>query len=302
MSAASVPSSRMLSSIPASPHVNAAVQRILGYIDDLPAGATGALNFGPNGVILLQSRRICWAMARTMRLRLTDILRNQSTPPVSREAVEQVYRRCKDSGTPIGEALVASGLATEAGLRAALFKHNGEAIVALARAGAAPDDWVTHTKSDYDPKYSFTACEVLAMLGAVDDPARATAAQLELSGMLVPESVGAAFTRGSDASGALVIAVDRGCDFAVRDLVGVCNWVAGLFDVAQTFDPEVFAARAHWGKQAGLVTWRSKDVGYVGLCGSRAAAARLVSRLSERGGVRGSGVMPRGSHERENSA
>jgi hypothetical protein len=301
MTAASVPSSRYLSSIPASPAISSAVQRVLGYIDDLPAGATGALNFGPHGVILLQSRKICWAMARTMRLRLTDLLRNQSTPPVSREAVEQVYRRCKASGTPIGEALVASGLATEAGLRAALFKHNGDAIVALARAGASPDDWVTHTKPGYDPKYSFTASEVLAMIGALDDPARAAAAQLELGNMLVPDSVGAAFTRGTDASGSLIIAVDRQCDFAVADLVGVCNWVAGLFDVAQTFDQEVFAARVHFGKQAGLVTWRSKDVGYVGMCGTRAAAARLVSRLSERG-VRASGVMPRGSQERERPA
>lgn len=298
---AGAPSTRLLSSIPASPAINVAVQRVLGYIDDLPAGATGALNFGAHGVILLQSRRICWAMARTTRLRLTDILRNQSTPPVSREAVEEVYRRCKASGRPIGEALVASGLATEAGLRAALFKHNGEAIVALARAGAAPDDWVTHTKSDYDPKYSFSACEVLAMLGAADDPARAAAAQLELGSMLVAESVGAAFTRSCDASGSMVIAVDRACDFAVSDLVGVCNWVAGMFDVAQTFDPEVFAARAQWGRQAGLVTWRADEVGYVGLCSSRAASARLVSRLSERG-VRASGAMPRGRHERESSA
>lgn len=299
--AASAPSSRMLSSIPASPAINSALQRLLGYIDDLPAGATGALNFGAHGVILLQNRKICWAMEHSMRLRLTDILRNQSTPPVSRETVEQIYRKCKMTGTPIGEALVASGLATEAGLRAALFKHNGEALVALARAGASPDDWVTHTKPGYDPKYSFSPCEMLAMLGAVDDPARATAAQLELSGMLVPESVGAAFTRSADASGALVIAVDRNCDFAVADLVGVCNWVAGLFDVAQTFDHEVFAARANFGEQAGLVTWRLADVGYVGLCASRAAAARLVSRLSERG-VRASGVMPRGTHEREEPA
>jgi hypothetical protein len=80
----------------------------------------------------------------------------------------------------------------------------------------------------------------------------------------------------------LVIAVDRGCDFAVRDLVDVCNWVSGLFDVARTFDPSVYAARANLGNSAGLVTWRAKEVGYLGLCSSRAAAARLLSRLSER--------------------
>lgn len=49
-----------------------------------------------------------------------------------------------------------------------------------------------------------------------------------------------------------------------------------------------------------LVTWRSKDVGYVGLCASRAAAARLVSHLSERS-TRTSGVMPI-NQRRESSA
>jgi len=159
----------MLSSIPASPGLVASVQRLLAYIDDLPAGATGALHFGDQGVILLESRKVCWAVARSMRIRLTDILRNQSTPPLPRERVEQIYRRCKESGTPIGEALVASGLATEAGLRAALFKHNGEAIVALAQSGIVPDAFVPHLKTGYDPKFSFTSCEVLAMLGSFDD-------------------------------------------------------------------------------------------------------------------------------------
>ncbi len=286
--------SRLLSSIPASPGLVAAVQRLLSFIDDLPAHATGALHFGEHGVILVQQRKICWAVARSMRIRLTDILRNQTTPPVPREHVEQIYRRCKENGTPIGEALVASGLASEAGLRAALFKHNGEAIVALARSGLGPDQFIAHSKTGYDPKYSFTCCEVLAMLGSFDDPARAAAAQLELNGTLVTDSYGAAFSRGAAASGALLIAVGGGCDLPLIDLLGLCNWATGLFDVATTFDSEVFCARASWPGNAGLVTWRSSDVGYVGLCTSRAAAARLVSRISERT-VRSSGVLPRGA-------
>lgn len=298
MTSVTAPSSRMLSSIPANPGLVVAVARLLAYVDDLPPGATGALHFGEQGVILVESRKICWAVARSMRVRLTDILRNQSTPPVSRERVEEIYRGCRETGTPVGEGLVASGLASETGLKAALFKHNSEAIAALARAGVAPDQFVKHTTTGYDPKYSFSACEMLAMLGAFDDPARAAAAQQELSGVLVPETVGAAFVRSSAASGALIIAVDRGCDFAVADLIELCNWVSSLFDVARTCDPEVFAARASWGTNAGLVTWRVKDVGYVGLCASRAAAARLLSRLSERM-TRVSGVLPVGSRDGE---
>jgi hypothetical protein len=119
-------------------------------------------------------------------------------------------------------------------------------------------------------------------LGALDDPARATAAQLELGGTLVQESAGAAFARSDAGSGSVVVAVDRNCDFPVRDLVEVCNWVAGLFDVARTFDKDACAARATWGGRTALVTWRVDEINYVGLCSSRAAAARLVSQLGRR--------------------
>lgn len=282
-------SSRVLPSIPASPGLIASVLRLLAFVDDLPRGATGMLKFGEIGLILLESRKICWAVSRSMRLRLTDILRNQSTPPLPREAVEEIYRRCKGDGKPIGEALVMSGLVTEAGLRVALFKHNGEAIAHLAGSGMAPDAFVSHTRTGYDPKFSFSPCEVLAMLGSLDDPARALAAQIELGNTLVPDSFGAAFVRSDTASGALVIAVDRACDLPVGDLVEVCNWTAGLFDVAHTFDPEASLARATWGGHLALVAWRSKDVVYVGLCASRAAAARLVGRLEST--AKSSGVI-----------
>jgi hypothetical protein len=287
-------SSRMLSSIPANPGLIAAVLRLLELIDDLPRGTTGALHFGDEGMILVESKKICWAVARGMRLRLTEILRRQTTPPLTREAVEEIYRACKNSGSPIGEALVKSGMVSEAGLRAALFKHNGEAIVTLAQNGALPERFVNHSKTGYDPKFAFSPCEVLAMLGARDDPARAAAAQIELSGTLVQDSVGAAFVRSSASSGPLVIAVDPACGLAVDDLLQACSWVSGLFDVARTFDPDVFAARAALGERAMLVTWRSKEVEYVGLCASRPAAARLMSRLSERS-TRTSGVIALGT-------
>ena len=289
MNGAGLESSRLLPSIPAGPGLIASVLRLLSFIDELPYGATGALSFGEHGVILLESRKVCWAVARSMRLRLTDILRSQSTPPLPRQAIEDIYRQCKESGGPLGEALVRAGYVSEAGLRAALFKHNGEAIAQLASAGVVPESFVSHTRTGYDPKYSFSPCELLAMLGSLDDPARAMAAQLELAGTLVQDSTGAAFARSDLASGAMVIAVDRGCDVPVRDLVEVCNWTAGLFDIAHTFDPETSVARATWGRRLALVTWRTRDVGYVGLCSSRAAAARLVSHLET--GRKSSGVI-----------
>jgi hypothetical protein len=175
-------------------------------------------------------------------------------------------------------------------LRAALIKHIGEAIAQLAQAAAAPDGFTSHASTGYDPKFSFSVSEILAMFGALDDPARGAAAQVELAASVVPGSVGAAFARSGTTSGAQVIAVHRGCDLPARELNDLCNWAAGLFDVARTFDPEMRAARANWGSSGAIVTWRAKDVGYIGICESRAAAACLFSYVAERG-IRTSGVV-----------
>jgi hypothetical protein len=100
---------RRLPSIPAGPGLLTSVLQLLRAIDDLPAGATGALPFGDQGVILLEARKICWALARSMRFHLTDILRSQSTEELTQDVVEQVYRRCKQTGTPIGGSVGARG-------------------------------------------------------------------------------------------------------------------------------------------------------------------------------------------------
>ena len=278
---------RPISGIPTSSGLIPSVLRILAFVDELPAGATGVLRLGSSGMILLESRKICWAVASAMRVRLTDILRNQTVPRLPKAAVDEICLRARASGQPIGEALVASGLVSEAGLRGALLNHNGEAIAQLARAGATPDAFTVHTRATYDPRFSFSPCELLALLGALDDPARATAAHLELSDMLVEESTGAAFARNEMASGPLVIAVDRACDFPVRDLAQVCNWVSGMFDVVRTFQPDACAARASWGERTALVTWRVKEVGYLGFCSSRASAARMVQKLGQRAAEEG---------------
>jgi hypothetical protein len=280
-------SKRLFSSLPASPALIPPLMRLLAFIDELPPGATGVLHFGEDGVILLESRRICWAIASVVRMRLTDILRNQSSPRLPRAAVEDIYQSCKLSGRPIGEALVASGLISEPGLRGALLKHTGAGLLALAHSASAPSAFTVHTRASHDPRFSFAACELAATLCALDDPARAVAAQVELESMLVHETSGVAFVRSEATSGALPIAVDRSCAFPVQDLVEICNWVSGLFDVVRTCDPTVSAARATWGRHTSLVTWRAADVNYVGLCASRAAAARLVSKLGQRAATSG---------------
>jgi hypothetical protein len=258
------------------------VLRIFAFIDELPAGATGALHFGQLGVILVESKKICWAATDAMRSRLTDILCHQHTPPLERQAVEDVYRDCKKRHQPFAAALIASGLVTETGLRSALFKHNAEAILYLARAKAFRPEFVTHARETFDPKFAFSCAEILAAIGAYDDPVRAGHAQAELEATLVAESSGAAFVRSAVSIGSLVIAVQQDVNLPAVGLVEVCNWTTGVFDVTGAFDASIGVVRAVWCARTAVVAWRVNEIGYVGLCRSRAAAALLVKHLSQR--------------------
>ncbi len=275
-------SSRLLPSIPAEPALYDGVLRLLGFIDQLAPGANGALRFGELGVVLISAKKVCGAVSNAMRLRLTDILCNQSAPPLPRAAVERVYRDCRSTGRPLGETLVASGLVSANGLRAALLKHNGEALFHLARAGTSPDSFVELTRADYDPKFAFSPPELLALLGALNEPARAAAAQLVLCETLVAESSGVAFVRSNAAANPVVIAVASGCELPVLDIAELCRWACRAFDLAQRFDAHTSAARATWGNQAVLVSWQHDEVGYLAFCSSRAAAARILSQVSQR--------------------
>src|SRR5262249_3379658 len=147
---------------------------------------------------------------------------------VARDAVERVVRACRSTGRPFGESLVASGRISESGLRSALQQHVTEALGDLARQGAIFDAFLPHTRRGYDPKSTFSSCEIWARLAGAYDPIRAGAAERELKSVLVPESTGAAFVRAPRGSRTALVAVDRGCDVPIDELVETCTWVTGL--------------------------------------------------------------------------
>jgi hypothetical protein len=283
---------RSCPSIATEPGSLSGVLRILEHVDELPFGATGVLKFGGTGLILVQGKRICWAMASTMKPRLTDLLRHQRTPPVPREEIEKIYRACRVTNRPLGEALVASGLVSEHGLRSALIDHTGNALLNLARAKVSYAEFVPHVGAGYKPFFSFPTCELVAALGAAAAPTSAATAKSELDFAIVQECTGAAFVRHPACRGSMLVAVDRGCDLPTTELVEACTWSTGLLDVARTVDPTTSVVRAVWCSKTALVTWQRNDVGFIALCSSRAATARLVSRIEGRSqppaGARGS--------------
>jgi hypothetical protein len=274
------PSHRYLpSTIPADASVMSGAVQLLARVESLPAQASGALLYGAAGIVLVESRRVCWSAAAGMTRRFNKLLLLQRSPPLEESYVKGVLRECQATGKRLGEALLATGHITEEGLRAALFNHVVESIARIAQSGAPCDGFAPHIGRGYDPRFEFSTAEIFIALGARRDRALAAAAKLRLAKSLPPDARGVAFVR--DASGLVVIAVEGSPVFRIPEILDVCGWAAGLLDVASVIDEDVRIATGTSGSSDGAVTWRAADLQFVAICPNRAASAMLVARLND---------------------
>jgi hypothetical protein len=256
---------------------------LLQQVEALPSGATGALSFGEDGLILIENKRVCWAVARDMEQRLTDILCEQKEPNLPRATMEELFRRCKQEGKLLGEALVSSGVVSESDLRAALERHTCEAIIRLAqRQVVKPSRFARHAKHGYDPRFVFTTAELLASLAGRRRTQLAADARAHLTEVLVPDASGFAFLRDARSSKPMIIAVGRGCELDVGAALEIAGWATSLFDVASFVDASTYIASGTFCSRMALVAWRAREIGYVAVCTTRPASALLFNQLTRR--------------------
>jgi len=252
--------------------------RLLSWIEAVPNNATGALTFD-DGLILVEKQRVCWAIAASMGVYLTELLCEFEQPSLDRGQIEQIYRRCKRSGLRLSEALLSSGLISETRLRGALREHNSEAIVRLSHA-SAPPQFRKLIRGGYDDRFLVSTAELLATIGARSAEPRAVAAGKELELTAIEGATGVAFVREAAFLPPTVVAVANHCALPVEQLVRVCAWAADFFALSASVDARTSFASAMSGDNGTLVTWQRDDVGYVALCAHRVASARVIDRLS----------------------
>ncbi len=269
-------------SIPDDSDVIDTATSLLDHIEDLPAGTTGALAFGDEGLVLIENKRICWAIATHMRRRLTDILCQQRSPPLPREMMEDVFRRCKKQSVPFGELLVSSGLVTEVGLRAALERHNGEAVARISCFHVKPTHYTSHSKSGYDPRFVFTPTELMASIAMRKDDQRKVVARTHLGEVMVPDATGFAFVREPWSPRPLLVAVQRDSPVRLSEVHAIAKWATSLFDVTTVFDPQTAIASATWCGSTALVSWREGEISYAAVCSTRPASTLLMKKLALR--------------------
>jgi hypothetical protein len=248
---------------------------VLEQIETFGVEDAGHLHFAPHGAVLLQAKKVCWAAANAMRHRLTDRLRKQRSPPLTRAQLETVFQTCKQSGDPFGQALIASGLVSENGLRTALFEHTADALAHLGSSGAVQTDFVAYAATRYDSRFAFTTVELLAGIGARCDLVGAAAARARLASGVTANREGFAFILTEDTK-PRVTAVRNCGSRRVGELLeaAVC-----AVDASLNSGQAPVRAPTHGAAGEQIVTWAEDERRYVVFCDSEAESRRLVAAL-----------------------
>lgn len=232
------------------------------------------------GAVFVERGRVCWAAARGLAPRLTQLLREPSG--LDAPAMENLYRRCKLEGAPLGEFLVARGIVRPDDLRAALLQHTTESLDALCDERALASWWPR--PGGYNARFTFKTSELLAHWFAHrhGTPGAPLGAALATFSDSVPGEWGAVFMRVPTLAAPLPIVVRGEVPEKSLSLLRVGKWAASALDVASTFHDEDVLVTAMEPGGTSLVAWRYDGEIVAGRMGSNGPARVLHQRAATR--------------------
>ncbi len=254
---------------------------LLREVERLPLEATGALLLhGPTGhcgSILIEHGRVCWIVARGLSRRLSDLLREESHA-LGPETLEDVFRWCGRHDTPLGEALVGSGLVTAEGLHQALRRHSAESLLSLAANGDGVDaEWVPHKHRRYDARFTFGALELWGAVGRLCAPDAANEAGAHLS-RVVRQGAGAAFI--VDHQDALCVATSGTDTWTIAQTQRLIDHAQLAVELAdRALDGHVALASTQPGG-ATLLIWRHHGMFFLSLASDPGSLSLKVASIS----------------------
>lgn len=263
---------------------------LMEAVERMPAGATGAFLFGPVqkpfGTVLVENGRVCWAGAAQLGSRLSDLLRSMLSPGADPHTLEETVRRCLRTSTPLGEALVQSGLMSAEHFREALCTHTSEALLVLTQDEQAQPTWHAHRKQRYDARFTFSPTEILSGVGACIAPQAAAEARRDLARYLKSEGCGLAFAELADAGETegdskkfFPVSEKRGAALTITEMQQLGAWgrsALSKMSLGPGAQPRLFTLRGAEGDS--LITWRTGDLLYVVICPSSSSFAFIVGK------------------------
>jgi Domain of unknown function (DUF4388) len=125
-------------------------------------GATGELGCSCQDgrmQLYLQRGRVAWASDPKCQRAFTAHLKEHAH--VKAADIEAVVAECRESKRPIGESLIAHGLATEEQVRAALRHQIGFALHIGTCAGVGQTTFSLRNYAQHDARFTFSASELI---------------------------------------------------------------------------------------------------------------------------------------------
>jgi hypothetical protein len=238
-----------------------------------PDPGTGAWRIrtddGREGVVLMESGRLCWAND-DLGSKLSEQIERRFG--VARAVIEQVSRQCRDTGSPFGATLVELGHLTPAQLSAALREHTCRSILSLVKSGIRDCDWVPHQGNGYAPDSTISVTQAACRCVALVKGLAAEGLEGSLEAML-----------GGDAAGMLIHIGSRlpyaasATTMTWHNLRGWLTWTLR----ADTLCP--LASRGYAsgrGTGGGWVLWRAGDMVGVAVSTNDDAQRRILLRVA----------------------
>jgi hypothetical protein len=253
---------------------------LLELVDEVHAGESGSIVFGggSEGIILVQSGRVCWAASPGLAARLSHRLRRDAAIDDGRLAA--IFRECRESGKPFGETLVARGVVTFDALRTALLQHTAEALLQLA-AEPSPR-WVPSPVDRYDRSLTFPSAELLAHSADGWWGPLAAEARNELAEAIGNRAtVGLAFLRDVGTRDAIVpVGIVGAGELSANEVLAAGRAAAALMHSGDPLGARLIASTCGDGRTS--VVWLDRGTYYVAIAAERSEIAFIVAHLSRR--------------------
>lgn len=258
-----------------------ALRDMLERVETLPEEACGALLFSDSGnrkgTLYVEHGRICWAVARGMGRRLTDLVLGEAASGITHTQMEALYKACRVDGRPWGQTLVEQGVIEPAGLRLALAKHTAEALSAMSQWSRPTCHWLDRGQVSYDAMFTFSTPEIAATVGA-SRHAGARAERLAELRALVPEGAfGAAYPWPESERDQLPIAVVGADARPVETVIDLGKWAHNQLELARAMAQECSPVTAVSAAGGAVVAWTTAGGFAAAVCDTFQMLARMLS-------------------------
>ncbi|MBS2014571.1 MAG: hypothetical protein JST00_16915 [Deltaproteobacteria bacterium] len=251
-------------------------------VDALGGRATGELvvhgGEGATGTVFVERGRVCWAAARGLARRLSELLEARAS--ISAHAMEARYAWCKANRVPLGEHLVAARILSAADLREALLTHTVESLLCLCR-GDARARFLPRDGEGYNPRFTFATAELVTRGLAVANSERAARLKQLLDELFFDEPWGAAFVRSPRVAYPEPVALSGLETLAASTLLRFGKWAASVVDIVSAFT-EPSALLSVTRRSSMLLAFRHEEAIVVGETGAHGPARILNRRARER--------------------